>query len=68
VKKLINSGANVNAQDKDGNTALFSAINGNRGSVVMILLDSGADTKIQNNQKQAPKEYAHIHQFETSSL
>jgi len=42
VKKLIKEGANVNAKDKDGNTALmYAAFMGNT-DIVKILKEAGA--------------------------
>jgi hypothetical protein len=41
---LLNAGANVNATDKDGNTALILACIAGDFEAVVILLDRGADT------------------------
>jgi len=51
---LIDAGANVDAQDKFGGTALMHAIFGNghddnKAEIVTLLVNSGADTRIKNH-------------------
>eukprot|EP00054_Salpingoeca_dolichothecata_P010551 m.58832 g.58832 ORF g.58832 m.58832 type:complete len:336 (-) comp19049_c0_seq2:120-1127(-) len=48
VKVLLQSGANVNATDKTGNTALSQASQTNHLEVVKILVGAGADLNMQN--------------------
>ncbi len=43
VKSLLAKGADVNAKDKGGGTALMMAINNNHAGVVRLLIDKGAD-------------------------
>ena len=49
AKMLIEKGANVNAQDKNGKTALFYASASNNDDVAVLLLKSGADADIKDN-------------------
>ena len=44
VKLLLDSGANINAQDKDGDTALIAAVFGGKPHVVKYLVAKGAKT------------------------
>lgn len=46
---LISKGADVNAKDMNGNTPLFFAYSSNDMAAVDLLIKSGADTTIQNN-------------------
>lgn len=48
VRALIEHGAEVNAQNKKGDTALILASRYNTGDVVTALLDAGADREIMN--------------------
>ena len=54
VLALLRNGANVNAQDKNGLTALMLAAGGKGGSdsdkIVKALLDKGADTNLKTSQ------------------
>lgn len=45
---LIESGADLNFQNKDGSTALISAAFFGRPEIVRLLLDAGADKTIEN--------------------
>jgi len=47
VKLLIQSGANINLQDKYGWTALMIACEYSPVSVIQMLIDAGADTNLQ---------------------
>jgi ankyrin repeat protein len=50
LKYLIDNGADVNRQDKEGNTALMMAAKYNRAENAKLLLKSGADTKLKNKE------------------
>lgn len=52
VEVLLNAGAKVNLQDKDGNTPLHFACYGNKSESVSLLMKFGADPKIQNSKKE----------------
>jgi len=54
VKLLAEKGANINAQDPDGNTPLRNAIWGDSLNIVAYLLDKGADPNISNNEGSTP--------------
>lgn len=48
VKTLIEAGADLNFQNKEGSTALITAAFFGRPAIVKILLDNGADKTIKN--------------------
>lgn len=50
VKALIHAGADVNASDASGNTALMLALGAGNRAVAWFLLSSGADVNRRNNQ------------------
>jgi len=51
VKLLLKFKAEVNIQDSDGNTALIYACDNKRVEVIKLLMEAGADPKIQNMLK-----------------
>lgn len=61
VDALLNSGANINAQNSGGETALFSIKSCNfkrkREIIINLLLDHGADVKILNHRQKSPLSY-----------
>lgn len=50
IKLLVSSGADVNAGDKDGNTALMFAAEHGRLDVIRALLTKGADVNATNSE------------------
>jgi len=48
IKLLLKAGAEINAQDKNGATALHRAVRTRCAAAVKCLLDAGADTAIKN--------------------
>ena len=46
IEEALNNGANVNARDEDGNTALHWEY---RGDIARVLLEHGADVNAKNN-------------------
>lgn len=58
VSRLIKDGANINAQDSMGRTAIMIATYNNDAATAKILIDSGADVNIQDNMKNNPFLYA----------
>ena len=48
-------GADVNAADKEGNTALHFASRAGFGLVIKVLLAAGGDGTKKNSAKQTPK-------------
>ncbi|CDK30866.1 ankyrin repeat domain-containing protein [Candidatus Babela massiliensis] len=48
VKILIQSGTNVNAKNKSGNSALLEATQNGHKEIVQMLIDSGADVNVQD--------------------
>ncbi|MDD5007115.1 MAG: ankyrin repeat domain-containing protein [Syntrophorhabdaceae bacterium] len=54
VRTLIEKGANVNAKDSDGYTALLWAAYYGNTDVVRALIEKGADVNAQNKRKQTP--------------
>jgi ankyrin repeat protein len=58
LMRLVESGADVNARDDDGNTALMSAAANGSAELVKIILAAGADTSARNNFGQSALDLA----------
>ena len=58
VQTLLKKGENVNATDKDGNTALHYAVAMDNAEMVGVLLASGADMNIENSKGWSPLKIA----------
>ncbi len=58
VELLLEHGANVNHQDKQGDSALILAAEFGRAATVQILLDSGADVSIRNDDGKTASQIA----------
>jgi hypothetical protein len=54
LKALLYWGADVNAQDHKGNTALHYAMEQENLDAVLLLINAGADSNIQNNVGDTP--------------
>jgi ankyrin repeat protein len=54
VKRLVASGAQINAVDIKGNSALHYAVFSGHDTIAQILIESGADHTINNNQGESP--------------
>jgi uncharacterized protein len=54
VEILLNKGAQVNAQDIDGQTALMEAIKYGQGTIAQLLLDHGADPRLKDRFGHTP--------------
>ncbi|PEJ54535.1 hypothetical protein CN692_19580 [Bacillus sp. AFS002410] len=58
VRKLIEDGANINAQDSNGRTATMIATYNNDVKTAKVLIEAGADVNIQDQMKNNPFLYA----------
>lgn len=63
VKSFINSGGNINAKDKDGNTPLHIACYWSSLEIVKMLVENGAYIDAQNSLRQTPLKSAEIAQW-----
>jgi hypothetical protein len=61
VSDLIQRGAELEAKDVDGYTALMYACNGGKIRPAELLLDAGADVNARDNQKSTPIMFAAQH-------
>ena len=52
VRQLIAAGADVNATNREGNSALILAAEGGRADVVEALLAGGADVGMMNKRRE----------------
>ncbi len=58
VQKIIDAGANINAQDNKGYTALFHAIEYGRSEIVKSLISKGANIEQKDLEGLTPLAYA----------
>lgn len=58
VRSLLQQGADVDAQDERGRTAIMAATHGNHPETVKVLIDAGADINRQDNIQDNPFLYA----------
>jgi ankyrin repeat protein len=57
VKILLNSGANIDRQSNDGDTALIKAAFKNNHNIIELLLSKGADKSILNKEGKSYYDY-----------
>lgn len=58
VEDVINKGANMDWQDKYGNTALHYAVIQNKPALVQILKEKGTNMTLRNNEGKTPLDIA----------
>jgi len=58
IKKLLAQGAEIDARDADGRTALLVATHANRIEAAKALIDAGADVNAKDNINDSPYLYA----------
>lgn len=58
VRKWLEQGANIDAQDDSGKTAVMAATVGNHAETVKALIDRGANLDIRDNRSDNPLLYA----------
>ncbi|EQC51587.1 ankyrin repeat domain-containing protein [Bacteriovorax sp. DB6_IX] len=63
-KLLLEAGADVNTQDKDGKSALIYAAREGHEAVVKILLRHGADKNLKDSKGMRAQDYAYKHNFQ----
>jgi len=50
---LINAGADIDAQNKEGITALMNAVEEDNFEVIKVLLEAGADSNLKNKKGES---------------
>ena len=60
AKGLIDRGANVNAQAKNGTTALMVAATHNNPPMIGLLMEAGADANLKNDRGQTARDVAQL--------
>ncbi len=68
VKKLVECGADVNIQDRNGNTPLHLAYLRRDQEMINFLLDKGADQNLKNNSNETPSDMSNKTYGEACSL
>jgi ankyrin repeat protein len=58
IQALLSRGADIDARDAAGRTALFTATHGNRIEVARILIEAGADVNAKDRINDSPYLYA----------
>ena len=58
VRRLIRAGADVNAADKDGTTALMHSVIESDSNMMKLLIDKGANVNLKNSQDSTALMYA----------
>jgi ankyrin repeat protein len=58
IRAALDGGANVDARDATGRTALLAATMAGRSDAVRVLLDAGADVDLQDDRQDNPFLYA----------
>lgn len=58
VRRLLDNGANIDATDSQGRTAILAATHRNRVDTVKALIEAGADINIRDERKDNPFLYA----------
>jgi len=54
IRRLLQQGANAQARDGRGRTALLSAVDGNQVESAKLLIEAGADVNAQDHQSDSP--------------
>jgi ankyrin repeat protein len=67
VEKLLAHGADVNAEDKDGDTALHGAAQNGDVEIMQMLLDKGANLNVKNKQGGTPLMWAAVYGHEDAT-
>jgi len=66
VQKLLHRGANVNAQDNDGDAALHGVAKSGNVEIIDMLLEKGADPNLKNKLGGTPLMWAAVFGHETA--
>jgi ankyrin repeat protein len=67
VKKLLERGANVNAQDNDGDAPLHGAAQNGNVELIDLLIDKGADPNLKNKLGGTPLMWAAVYGHEDAA-
>jgi len=67
AKALVEEGADINAQAKNGMTALMIAAANNSAPMIGLLMDAGADPTIKNAQGQTAEDVANLNNNKEAS-